>query len=195
LVASLLDNPKVDIVIDDGRRWLNRHPERKFDAIIQNTTWCYRPNVTNLLSREYLALIAAHLRQGGVIMSSCTIRPARCACSGRLALCTRECACSTPWAMSLDSDRLRQTLGDYPINGRSVLDTADPRQAQIEKIVSDLPPPPAAEPRAGQAMEDCGILDRSAGLSVITDDNMGEEWSSFVTTDPLVKSLASLARR
>ena len=90
LVASLLDNPKVEIVIDDGRRWLNRHPERKFDAIIQNTTWYYRPNVTNLLSREYLALVAAHLREGGVIMYNTTgsLRVQR-----TLAPCTRECAC------------------------------------------------------------------------------------------------------
>jgi predicted membrane-bound spermidine synthase len=33
-VASLLRNPKVEIVIDDGRRWLNRHPDRRFDLIV-----------------------------------------------------------------------------------------------------------------------------------------------------------------
>ena len=27
-VASILTNPKIDIQIDDGRRWLRRHPER-----------------------------------------------------------------------------------------------------------------------------------------------------------------------
>ena len=37
-VASLLTNPKVRIFIDDGRRWLNRHPDLRFDAIVQNTT-------------------------------------------------------------------------------------------------------------------------------------------------------------
>jgi spermidine synthase len=198
LVASLLDNPKVEIVIDDGRRWLNRHPERKFDAIIQNTTWYYRPNVTNLLSREYLALIAAHLREGGIIMYNTTgsLRVQRTACTVYSGVRVFNTMVVSPAPMSLDSDRLRQTLGDYRINGRPVLDTADPRQqAQIEKIVSDLAPPPAGEPRADQTMEDCGgILDRSAGLSVITDDNMGEEWSSFLTTDPLLKSLVGLAR-
>jgi spermidine synthase len=198
LVASLLDNPKVEIVIDDGRRWLNRHPERKFDAIIQNTTWYYRPNATNLLSREYLALTAAHLREGGVIMYNTTgsLRVQRTACTMYSGARVFNTMVVSPASMSLDSDRLRQTLGDYRINGRPVLDTADPRQqAQIEKIVSDLAPPPAGEPRADQTMEDCGgILDRSAGLSVITDDNMGEEWSSFLTTDPLLKSLVGLAR-
>ncbi len=41
-VKSLLKNPKVDIVVDDGRRWLNRHPESKFDFIVMNTTWNWR---------------------------------------------------------------------------------------------------------------------------------------------------------
>ena len=82
-VASLLDNPKVEIVIDDGRRWLSRHPERKFDAIIQNTTLYYRPNVTNLLSVEYLNLAAAHLRPGGMLLYNTTgsVRVQRTGCT------------------------------------------------------------------------------------------------------------------
>src|SRR5262249_23470989 len=35
-VASVLHNPKVTIVTDDGRRWLRLHPERTFDAIVSN---------------------------------------------------------------------------------------------------------------------------------------------------------------
>lgn len=79
VVSDILVNPKVEIVVDDGRRWLNRHPESRFDAIIQNTTWHYRPNVTNLLSREYLQLVRKHLMGGE---SSCTTRPGRVARSG-----------------------------------------------------------------------------------------------------------------
>ena len=37
VTASLLRNPKVTIVIDDGRRWLLRHPEAIFDVIVVNT--------------------------------------------------------------------------------------------------------------------------------------------------------------
>ena len=44
------------IVTDDGRRWLSRHPEQHFDAIVSNTTWHFRANVTNLLSTEFLEL-------------------------------------------------------------------------------------------------------------------------------------------
>src|SRR5262249_6617527 len=41
-VASLLRNPKVTVVIDDGRRWLQRHPDRRFDVIVMNTTMHWR---------------------------------------------------------------------------------------------------------------------------------------------------------
>jgi spermidine synthase len=71
-VASILQNPKIEIVIDDGRRWLSRNPGQKFDAIVQNTTWHFRPNVTNLLSDEYLKLSAGHLRDGGIFMFNTT---------------------------------------------------------------------------------------------------------------------------
>lgn len=37
IVASVLHNPNVEIDIDDGRRWLIRNQEPKFDAIIMNT--------------------------------------------------------------------------------------------------------------------------------------------------------------
>ena len=64
-VASLLRNPKVTIVTDDGRRWLRAHPERHFDAVISNTTWHFRANVANLLSVEFLDLVRHHLNPDG----------------------------------------------------------------------------------------------------------------------------------
>ena len=65
-VASLLQNPKVQIDIDDGRRWLVRNPARKFDVIVMNTPHHWRSNASNLLSVEFLRLIRQHLNSGGV---------------------------------------------------------------------------------------------------------------------------------
>ncbi len=45
-VASLLHNPKVRIEIDDGRRWLTAHPDRRFDFILMNTTFNWRANAS-----------------------------------------------------------------------------------------------------------------------------------------------------
>ena len=71
-VAGLLSDPKVHIHIDDGRRWLTRHPGLKFDAIVQNTTFHWRANAGNLLSREYLSLCKDHLSPGGVTLLNTT---------------------------------------------------------------------------------------------------------------------------
>jgi predicted membrane-bound spermidine synthase len=193
VVASLLDNPKVEIVIDDGRRWLNRHPERKFDAIVQNTTWYFRPNVTSLLSQEYLRLAAGHLRDGGVVMYNTTgsARAQRTGCSlfsGVRVLNTLVLS-STP--MTLDPDRLRRTLASYRINGRTVLDVAVPgERARLEEIVATLTPPPPGVARETAPMEDCGgVLARTQGMAPVTDDNMGQEWQHLALMDRLMRRI------
>lgn len=74
--ASILKDPKVDIVIDDGRRWLTRNHGRKFDFILMNTTFHWRSQITNLVSREFLELAKTHLNPGGVIYYNTTDSPA-----------------------------------------------------------------------------------------------------------------------
>jgi spermidine synthase len=65
-VESLLRNPKVHIIIDDGRRWLVANPNRRFDFILMNTTFNWRANTTNLLSTEFMDLLRTHMKQGGI---------------------------------------------------------------------------------------------------------------------------------
>ena len=71
-VAGILDDPKVRIVFDDGRRWLRLHPQETFDMIVMNTTMHWRNHATNLLSAEFLQLCRRHLRPGGVIWFNAT---------------------------------------------------------------------------------------------------------------------------
>ena len=71
-VASVLLNPKVTVITDDGRRWLSQHPEKRFDAIISNTTWNFRANTTNLLSTEFLKLAQLHLNPRGILFYNTT---------------------------------------------------------------------------------------------------------------------------
>ncbi len=70
--ATLFDDPKVKIYYDDGRRWLNRNPEEKYDMIVINTTFHWRYYSTNLLSEEFLKLAQSHLEPGGVIYYNAT---------------------------------------------------------------------------------------------------------------------------
>jgi spermidine synthase len=71
-VASLLGNPRVRIIIDDGRRWLVRSPGQRFDAIVMNTTLHWRNHVSNLLSVDFLRLARQHLNLGGVLFYNIT---------------------------------------------------------------------------------------------------------------------------
>jgi SAM-dependent methyltransferase len=71
-VSGLLNDPRVHVHIDDGRRWLTRHPEARFDAIVENMTFHWRANAGTLLSREYLSLCKDHLNPGGVMLLNTT---------------------------------------------------------------------------------------------------------------------------
>lgn len=71
-VAGLLADPRVHIVIDDGRRWLKRHPDQGFDLIVLNTTFFWRTYATNLLSREFMEQVKKHLNPGGIAMFNST---------------------------------------------------------------------------------------------------------------------------
>ena len=71
-LATLLDDARVHVHVDDGRRWLRRHPDERFDVIIQNTTYYWRSNADNLLSRDYFAEVAHHLESGGLVAINST---------------------------------------------------------------------------------------------------------------------------
>ena len=158
-VKSILDNPKVEIVIDDGRRWLNRHPDQKFDAIIQNTTWHFRPNVTNLLSEEYLRLSAAHLRADGIFMYN-TTSSTRAMLTGCAVFphAVREfnmmVGSNSP--LRLDHARLRQVLELLAIDSQPAFDRSKPADSRrIDEIVTELA---SVWPDNAKALEDCASI-------------------------------------
>src|SRR5205807_3590029 len=61
--SRLLKNPKVHIVIDDGRRWLLRNLGEKFDLVIMDTPDYRRDHISTLLSVAFLQLARQHLNQ------------------------------------------------------------------------------------------------------------------------------------
>jgi spermidine synthase len=71
-LVPLLQDPRIHIHIDDGRRWLRRNPLTRFDLVVQNTTFFWRANAGNLLSREYFSEVKKHLGTGGVVISNTT---------------------------------------------------------------------------------------------------------------------------
>ena len=123
----MLHNPKVKIVTDDGRRWLRANPGQTFDAIVSNTTWHFRANVTNLVSREFLELIKPHLTRGGIFFYNTTdsdrVQRTGCLAFPYGARFTNHMVVSqTPIAW--DFARWRRVLEAYKIDGRAVFDPA-----------------------------------------------------------------------
>ncbi|MCC6221511.1 MAG: hypothetical protein IT291_09760, partial [Deltaproteobacteria bacterium] len=72
VLKGLLKNRKITINIDDGRRWLMRHPNEQFDLISMNTAIHWRNNATNVLSRDFFLLLKNHLLPNGIIFVNST---------------------------------------------------------------------------------------------------------------------------
>lgn len=177
-VASLLENKKCHIIIDDGRRWLFRNPQQMFDAVVINNSFYWRNHSSNLLSVEFLQLVRRHLLPKGVLLYNTTnsddviatalsVFPYGIRVLNAMAVSDAEVA--------FDRIRLKSVLLDYEIDGRKIIDAADPRQVQaLEGIVNIQAGPPGKD---WHSIEDNQQLrTRLHGRIIITDDNMGLEW-------------------
>lgn len=185
-VASLLTNPKVTLVTDDGRRWLRANPNRRFDAIVANATYHFRANATNLLSAEFLNLIKGHLNVGGIFFYNTTgsdrVQRTGCLAFAHGARFTNHLLVSdTP--IRWDFARWRRILESYTIDGRPAFDpTASADRAELDRLTSwEASLAPSAEGHAEGPIEPCSdILARTIGKQSVTDDNMGTEWRYFL---------------
>lgn len=184
-VASVLSNPKVKLVTDDGRRWLRMNADRRFDAIVMNSTYHFRANATNLLSVDFVGMLKAHLNTGGIVFYNTTdssrVQRTGCSTFAHGARFTNHVVLSsTPIAW--DFARWRRNLVAYRIDGRPMLDLSRTEHAQgLEKLMAIEPQIQNARTHAAADwIEPCPhVLARTAGQTLVTDDNMGTEWRQF----------------
>ena len=176
-VKRLLTNPRVHIVIDDGRRWLVAHPDQRFDDIVMNTSFHWRANITNLLSVEFLRLAREHLNPGGVLYYNTTFSPQVLATGIEefpYALRISSFLAVSDSPLRLDKDRWRAALSAYRIDGRPVFDLSDPAQrSAMEKVLhlaDELDQP------GGNLESRASLAARLRGVRAVTDDNMATEW-------------------
>ncbi|HKX41608.1 MAG TPA: spermidine synthase, partial [Burkholderiaceae bacterium] len=184
-VASVLTNPKVKLVTDDGRRWLRLNTDRRFDAIVMNTSYHFRAHATNLLSSDFLDVLKAHLNPGGIVFYNTTdssrVQRTGCSTFPHGARFTNHVVLSmTPIAW--DFERWRRTLVAYRIDERPMLDLSRPEHAEglarLMAMRSQIRLDRAHD--AADWIEPCPhVLARTAGQRLITDDNMGTEWRHF----------------
>ncbi|MFN0080842.1 MAG: fused MFS/spermidine synthase [Prosthecobacter sp.] len=174
-VASLLTNPKLDLIIDDGRRWLRQHPGARFDAIVMNTTHHWREFASALLSREFLTEVKAHLTPDGIAFWNCTESP-RAARTGmevfpHTLMAMNHCLASNA-PLEPNRDRWQKILADYRIDGQPVI-AADQIESVLDFLNSEALPEPGHMSRwcRREAMQAAW-----GDAKIITDDNLGHEY-------------------
>jgi spermidine synthase len=181
-VAPVLNNPRVHIAIDDGRRWLLSHPDAKFDAIVMNTSWHWRAHSSDLLSAEFLRLARAHMNSGGLLFYNTT--GSRDVWKTALAvypyvLRVINFAAVSDSPLTLDKRVWKDVLTSYRIEGTSILDPSKREDAVALEALLRLPD------SIERPQEDYGLESReslAARMSegtVITDDNMACEWRDY----------------
>lgn len=182
-VSSLMTNPKVKLVVDDGRRWLKRNPTERFDLIVMNTTHHWREFASALLSREFLELAKGHLNEGGLVAWNCT-ESARAAKTGLTvfphSVMLMNFFVGSPSPIVPDKARWRSVLEKWSIDGRPVFDlqTAEGRE-QLEKCVAfaDNEGPWDSKVHFWRWMNRARMEERFGNAEIITDENLGHEFS------------------
>lgn len=183
-IASLLRNPKVSIVIDDGHRWLLRNPEAKFDLLVMNTTFFWRANSTNLLSREFLELVRRHLEPGGAHFYNTTGSPeAQFTAVSVFPYAVRisNFIAVSDAPLRFHSDRWQGLMRDYRIDGTSLLDLSRANDRVFLDAVSHdaqlvSSAPNIARTRNSYFELEASLRSRWSARTVVTDDNMAVEW-------------------
>ncbi|MDP1892335.1 MAG: hypothetical protein Q8K55_15720 [Gemmatimonadaceae bacterium] len=168
-IAGVLDDPRVRLHLDDPRRWLARHPQRRFDVIVANTEWHWSAGATHVLSAEFLQLLKGHLAEGGVAYFNGTgSLDALYTASGVWRHVIRAsnyiAASDAPFDQGRDERRAAVLAVTGPdgaprLRGAQAEQTAD---AILDQVSGDLAP----------------ALHRANDLWNITDDNMASEFKA-----------------
>jgi spermidine synthase len=179
VVSSLLQNPKVHLYLDDGRRWLIAHPEARYDAIICNSTYFWRDHASGLTSVEFFALAHKHLNPGGIYYFNTTesaeaIATALQVFPHGLRVINFLAVSDSP--IQVDTLHWIDILRQYRIDSRALFDPSDALAqqtlAEYLRFAGSINLPPVQV-----GLEGSESLRRKYGRErLITDNNMGREW-------------------
>ena len=183
--ASLLRHSKVHMVVDDPRRWLERHPEERFDVIISHEALSWRAHASHLLSVEFMRLARGRLSAGGLLYFNTANAPNAFRSAFDVfpnGLRFLDFAAVSMAPVVFDESRWRQALTRYRLDGVAPFDTTTSRgRARVASFLAT--PHDAAGWFGSPALESrASMLPRLRDVSPITDDNMGGEWRVGVKT-------------
>jgi SAM-dependent methyltransferase len=167
-IATILHDPKVTFAVDDGRRWIERHPDARFDLVVMNASFHWRNMATHVLSQEFLGECRAHLRPGGVVYYNTTESDDVTYTAARafphvVKYVNWVAASDAPFDVS-PAER-RDHLLAFMHGGRPVFDETDDRlRAVLDRMTAEK-------------LDDIGDALRGRGdLRLITDDDMATEF-------------------
>ncbi len=179
MVRSLLQNPKVQIHIDDGRRWMLAHPSGRYDVIVANTTFYWRDHASNLLSTDFLEIIRKHLAPGGVFYYNTTGSDDVLATGLHVfpyGLRVVNCLAVSDSPLQMNLERWMTMLQQYKIDSQPVFDFDSAKSSRTLGAYRDLFMSLKGPPK-DMGMESSEQLNaRLANRLIITDNNMGWEW-------------------
>ncbi len=170
-VGGLLTNPKVEIIVDDGRRWLARSDAR-FDLIVANATQHWRGHAANLLSREFVTLVKGALADGGLYVFNATgsLSAERTAVEEfRHAAHLAGAIAVSDSPIALDANRWRTLLSSWAIDGTPLFDPASEKDRRLLAHVVERASVLVSGTRES-------LLATAGDAPVVTDDNMYCEW-------------------
>lgn len=180
-MSSLLRNPRVKVVIDDGRRWLKRNPNRRFDAIVSNTIYPHRSFSTSLLSREFFRSVSRHLKPDGIFMfnandSKDAWKTSMAVFPHTMLLVNNVVASNHP--LRLDAARWRRVLETYKINGTPVFDLSkELHRRRLDEVLSTAAFIDENKNEEKMTLRSRAYMQRNTvDARLITDDNMQSEW-------------------
>jgi spermidine synthase len=169
--STIFDEPRMKLVIDDARRWLLRNPEERFDFIVMNTTFYWRANINDLLSREFLMLVDDHLNPGGVFYYNTTgSRDAYYTVSRVFSHVVqyRSFVAGSDSPFSNRSDEKLDRLAGFSYQGEPILEWKDGRlRPLLEKLA-----------RAETENQKAKLEELGSMAYLITDDNLASEFKS-----------------
>ena len=134
-VNSVLSDPKLELRIDDGRRWLMANPTTKYDLIVSNTSFYWRAGATAVTSREFMTLASRALKPKGILLMNSTGSPnivtTALAVFPHVAMIELMVIASNS-PLDLDPERAENRLINHPYVGtpaaaRRVVDSISPR--------------------------------------------------------------------
>jgi spermidine synthase len=177
-VSSLLTDPKVEIIIDDGRRWLRRNPQRKFDAIVMNTTHHWREFASALLSQEFLMQVKSHLKPQGIAFWNCT-ESGRAAKTGmevfpHTMMVINHCLASNA-PLFIQRERWEKALREWRDSDGPLFDTEEEAELQAVLDFVDRKAFPNADDK-WTWMDHAMMKQLYEREEIITDDNLGHEF-------------------